>query len=150
MALVQVSVLTKNTNTHVKTYLFNTTKIVDFYANSGNTEITFYYKDSEGRREKTDKYTTSLSKSEFEALFVEALVVTRMDLPILEIYSPAKRTVDKSINVAVADIAKAWDIDSTTSYLEFNRSNFETIKVKVDATIAEIETATSTSDSLPV
>ena len=149
MALIQITVLSKNTNDLAETYLFNTDRIVDFYASSA-TVITFYYKEISDGKTRTDKYTATYTKAQFEALFNENLYVTRVDLPILEIYTPVKQTVTRVINVAVAEITKAWDINTTTSYLEFTRSNFEIIRVLVDATIAEIETSTSTSESIAV
>lgn len=149
MALVQISVLTKNTEDHVKTYLFNTDRIVDFYASSA-TIVTFYYKDINDGRTRTDKYTTTLTKAQFEALFNETLYVTRLDLPILEIYTPVKQTVTRVVNVAVSEISKAWDISTTTCYLEFTRSDFQTVRLLVDATIAEIESSSSTSVSIAV
>lgn len=147
MALVQLSVTKKNSLDYVYTELFNTARIPDFYAKDATTVI-FYYKEIGDKRERTDKYETTLTLAQFEAKFDEILYDERVALPILEIYSPSKEVVTRTINVAVADVIKAKNIDATTCYLWFARGQFESIKVKVDATIAEIESASSTSVSI--
>lgn len=149
MALITLTTTKKNDVTYAETELYNTEKIVDFRAVDATT-IEFFYNEIDDRREKTNSYQTASTKAAFEALFNEALYVERVDLPILEIYSPAKRTLNTVLNVKVADVIKAKDIDATTSYLTFARGAFAKIKVKVDATIAEIETATSTSESIAI
>ena len=147
MALVQITTTNKNDVASAELLLFNTAKIVDFYPKDASNVI-FYYKELGDNREKTNKYETALTQSQFESLFDEALYETRIRLPILEIYSPSKRTVTRTINVAAADVIIAKDIDASTCYLSFGRGEFEKIKVKVNATIAEIESASSSSDSL--
>jgi hypothetical protein len=147
MALVTVTTTYRNDKVSAETLLLNTAKIVDFYSKDVSNTI-FYYKELEDRREKTIKYETALTNAQFEALFDEALYVTRIALPVLEIYSPSKRTFAETLNVAAGDIIKAKDIDTTTSYLWFARGAFQKVKVKVNATIAEIESASSTSDSI--
>jgi hypothetical protein len=147
MALVQITTSYLNDRTSAETLLLNTAKIVDFYEKDASNVI-FYYKELEDRREKTNKYETALTKTQFEALFDETLYAARIDLPVLEISSPTKRTFVKTINVSAADVIKAKDIDASTSYLWFARGAFQKVKVKVNATISEIESASSTSVSI--
>lgn len=147
MALVQVTTTYKNDITSAETLLLNTARIIDFYAKDASNTI-FYYKELGGNRDKSVKYETALSKSAFETLISETLYAERIDLPITYIYSPSKRALATTLNVSAADVIKGIDINTTESYVWFSRGGFSSVKVRVSATIAEIESASSTSESV--
>jgi hypothetical protein len=147
MSLQQITLTQKNRTTVSRTELFNTALIEDFKADSATTTV-FHYTDLDNSKVKSNEYKTALTKTEFESLFDEELLNARMDLPVTEIWSPSPRTVDETINVAVADFVRAWDIDASSSWVLIKRGGFEVVKMKVSATIAEIEGAASTSISV--
>jgi len=151
MALVNIVITEKNNKLLAKTYLFNTEKIVDFHLRTGSTTVTeFFYSEVEGRRTKTNKYVTTLSKAAFEALFDIATYESRLDLNITQIFTPTVFDVVRVQNFAVKGIQKCWDIDGSSSMVEYDRGNFETIKVNAAHTLAEIAGAVSTSVSVAI
>lgn len=149
MALAVKTTTKKNNQTYAKSLLFNTERVVDFYSKDASNTIV-YYKNQVDRRDATDKYEFALTKAQVEAWFDESLYNTRVDLPILEKYAPSKETFVKVVNVAASDVILGIDIDASTSYLWVARGSFEIIKFKVNATIAEIESASSTSVSIAI
>lgn len=149
MALVSITITEKNNKLLARTDLYNTEKIVDFHLRTGSTTVTeFFYKEIEGRRTKTNKYVTTLSKANFESLFDIETYEDRLDLNITQIFTPTKFDVDRVQNIPVRDIQKCWDIDGSSSFVEYDRGNFETIKINAAHTLAEIAGAVSTSVSV--
>jgi hypothetical protein len=147
MSLVQITTSEKRNQASVETLLLNTNRILDFYASSA-TETVFWYKELEDRREKSIPYKTTLTKAAFETLIAESLAEDRIDIPVTQIYSPSKRAWDVTLNVASSDVVKGKDINTTESFLEVARGAFQKIKLRVSATISEIESASSTSTSV--
>ena len=149
MALIVKTCTKKNNQAYAKTLLFNTDRIVDFYSKDASNTIV-YYQNQVDRRDSTSKYEFALTKAQVESWFDESLYNTRIDLPVLEKFAPSKETFVKVVNVAASDVVIGIDIDASTSYVEVARGSFEIVKFKVNSTIAEIESASSTSVSIAI
>lgn len=152
MALFQSTVTYRNRKAHAETYLLQTKRVTAIQAYNSVSE--FYY--NEGDKE-TNLYRTALTKDNLTALVTGATEFSNfVELPVL-----AKSTVKRNglsdedlfdsttvINVNMDDLVKGWGIESTsTSYLYFKNGD-KSILYKVNDTIADIESAGSTSVSI--
>lgn len=153
MAWIQVAVAEKNGNTFSKTLLLNTEKVGDIQASDSVAE--FWYED---HGKTTAKYkTSSLTKDQLITLVSDStLYDERIEIPALG-RSLVKRNKlndldlfasETVVNVDADKLIDAWDIGSTsTCYARFELGN-KSILYKVDDTIANLESASSTSVSI--
>lgn len=152
MAWISIALAKKNDNAYVQTRLMNSIKLGDIKTNGSYAD--FYYEEYDGT---TSKYTTSaLTKDSLVALVDDStLYADRVEISILGSSSGRKNklgTADlyasaETINVAASRLVGAVDIDASTCYALFELGK-KTILYKVDATIAELESASSTSVSI--
>ena len=152
MALIQIPVGYKNGVAYSKTLLLNSDKFGDCESNS--TYADFWYEDY---GKKVTKYTTSsYTKDQVVALLNSTLYENRIELSMLgksTTRSNALTTKDlfasaTTINVDANKVVKGWtNADTTTSTLQIAIGE-KYVTYKVDATIAEIESASSTSVSI--
>lgn len=152
MALFQVAVGYKNDVAYSKTLLLNSEKVGDVVSNSSYAD--FWYEDY---GKKVTKYTTSaLTKDQVVALLNSTLYDNRIELSMLGkslTRSTALVAADlfasaTTINIDANKVVKGWtNSDTTTSTLQIAVGE-KYVTYKVDATIAEIETASSTSVSI--
>jgi hypothetical protein len=151
---VQVAVSHKNDQTFSKTLLLNTAKVGEIKAYS-SSYAEFFYADY---GDKTTKYRCSaLTKDELVTLVTaEQVNDNRIELPILG-KSIVKRNKLSSTdlfdsatvyNVELEQLIDAWDIGSTsTAYARFQLGD-KFVLYKVNDTIANMESASSTSVSI--
>ena len=153
-AWIQVAISHKNDQTFSKTLLLNTAKVGEIKAYS-TSYGEFYYSDY---GKKTTKYRCSaLTKDQLVTLVTtEQVFDSRIEIPVL-----GKSTVKRNklstedlfasstvYNVEVAQLIDAWDIGSTsTCYARFELGE-KFILYKINDTIADLESASSTSPSI--
>ena len=153
MSWISVVVQEKNNKTFAKTLLLNSKKVGSIQADG--TVAIFYYEDY---GDKTTKYkTTTLTRDQLVTLVTTDQVYdNRVSLPVLG-KSAVKRnklsdadlfSAATEINVELDQLIDAWDIGSTsTSYARFALGE-KFVLYKVNDTIANMESASSTSVSL--
>jgi hypothetical protein len=152
MALIQLAVGYKNGVAYSKTLLLNTDKFGDVQSNS--TYADFWYEDY---GKKVTKYTTSATtKDQVVALLNSTLYENRIELSMLGKSTTRSTPLPSDdlfasatvINIDANKVVKGWtNADTTTSTLQVAIGE-KYVTYKVDATIAEIESASSTSVSI--
>ena len=154
MAWKQVAVATKNGSTFSKTLLMNSKKFGEIKVNGSVAEF-YYYEDWNTVHSFT---TSSLTKDQLVALItVEDVFDNRVELPILAVSKVKKNKTNSTdnlssttaYNVELDNLVWAWDIgtSATTCYALF-RTGKASILYRVNDTIANLESASSTSVSL--
>ena len=152
MAVFQVTTTYKDRKASAETLLLSTNKVGDIQAYSTVSE--FYYAASDN---ETILYRTALTKDQLTTLVDNATEFNdRVELPILGKSVVRTKTLGSNdlfdstttINVDMDNLIQGKDIGSTsTSYLLFGFGG-KKILYKVDDTIANIESASSTSTSI--
>lgn len=152
MALFQSTVSYRDRKAYAKTLLLNNKNATAIQAYSTVSE--FYYK--EGNR-KTVLYRTALTKDQLTTLidtateyndFVELSMLGKSDVKKEKLSSEDLFASATTVNVNMDFFVKGWDIGSTsTSYCLF-RFGEKFVLYKVNDTIANIESASSTSTSI--
>ena len=154
MAWVQVAVAEKNGSTFAKTLLLNTKKFGEIKANG--TVAEFYYEEDS---DATHNFKTSaLTKDQLVTLVTtDDLFDNRIELPILAVSKVKKNKTNSSdnlssttvYNVEADTLVWAWDIGtSATTCYGFFRVGKSSILYRINDTIANLESASSTSVSI--
>jgi|GEM_PF-5546547 len=154
MSWIQVAVATKNGSTFSKTLLLNTKKFGEIKANGSLAD--FYYE--EDWNTVHNFKTSALTKDQLIALVtVDDIWDNRIELPILSVSKVKKNKTNASddlasttvYNVEADTLVWAWDIgaSATTCYGLF-RVGKASILYRINDTIADLESASSTSVSI--
>jgi hypothetical protein len=148
MSLFQAAITQVDTETVSKTLLLNSKKVRRAFQNSSGT-TTFYYADTEDRRNPATKYIYDGTLAAFRALIDETDVQTFVYWDVTD--QGAKRETPEAISMEfrVDNIIRADNnSDGTSCTLYFAEGSFEIKRYTLPHTIAQLDSSASGSGNL--